>query len=661
LSGWSERRFGLVAAVVLASVQAVTTVGFGIWATATRTPEVPGRLVVLAGVNCLALGVVLTWMKMISWSRRTPGGRPPPPRPAQTASPAAGIPGPAPAAGQIVAGDIPQEPPGFRPRADLLAELERAGGRVPVVHAVTGTRGVGKTQLAAACARTRLAAGWRLVAWVNAADPGVLLAGLAAVADALGLADGRTGQGAGDAGQAVRRRLEADGERCLVVFDNASDLAGIRPLLPAGGAARVLVTSGRPLTASLGACVPVDVFSPDEALAFLAGRTGLADTAGAGALARELGYLPLALAQAAAVIAAQRLAYGTYLGQLRALPVNAYLTREARQSYPHGVAEAVVLSLDMARAGDRAGVCSGVMEITAVLSAAGVRRGLLRDAGQAGLLAAGKHRTGVPAGLVDGALAQLAEWSLLTISLDGETVIVHCLIMRVVQDVLARRARFTAVCRAAASVLHRRAQALVRSPDRLAVRDIAEQVMALQESVTGSACETDDQLARMMLRLRSWALYHLTVLGDSAPQAILVGKPVTADLALMLGADHRDTLAARDNLAIAYLAVGRAAEAIRLHEQALAGRERVLGPDHPDTLASRNNLAIAYLKAGRAAEAIPLFEQALAGRERVLGPDHPDTLAARDNLAIAYQAVGRAAEATRLHGQAPPGREPEVV
>jgi tetratricopeptide (TPR) repeat protein len=549
---------------------------------------------------------------------------------------------------------IPQVPPGFQPRAGPLAELDRAGG--PLIHAVTGIQGAGKTQLAAAYARAKLAAGWRLVAWLSAADPAVLRAGLAALAEELGVADGRTGPGGGDAGRAVRDWLERDGRRCLVVFDNALDPDGIRPLLPACGSARVLITGSRRPVASLGAGLPVDVFSPDEALAFLAQRTGLADTAGASALARELGYLPLALAQAAGAIAAQDLAYWTYLGRLRAMPVSARLTREAGQPYPHGVAEAIILSLDSARAGDRAGVDTGIMEITSVLSAGGVRRELLHDAGRAGVLATGSDRAEVPAGLVDAALARLAERSLLTFSLDGETVIAHHLVTRVVRDALAREERLTAVCRNAACVLRNRAKSLVRSPDRRAVRDVAEQVAALQ-GTAGPAGEADDQLAGMMLRLRSWALYYQAVLGDGGPEAISAGEAVAADSARMLGPDHPDTLASVNNLAIACQEAGRKAEAVRLHERALAGRVRALGPEHPDTLASRNNLAIACQEVGRRAEAVRLHERALAGRVRVLGPDHPDTLASRNNLAAAYQQMGWAAEAITSFKRALAGRE----
>ena len=247
----------------------------------------------------------------------------------------------------VVAGEIPQEPLGFQPRPDLLAALDAPGGGLRVVHALTGMRGVGKTHLAAAYARAKLAEGWRLVAWVNAEDPAGMLAGLAEVAAALGLDAGD----AQAAGRAVRHRLETDGDRCLLVFDNAVDPDLLRPFLPAAGAARVIITSNQQAVAHLGAGVPVDVFTEAEALTFLAARTGQADAAGAAELAAEVGCLPLALAQAAAVIAAQHLSYATYLERLRRLPVADLLAAEEAGQYPQGVAAAVLLSLDHVRAG----------------------------------------------------------------------------------------------------------------------------------------------------------------------------------------------------------------------------------------------------------------------------------------------------------------------
>jgi hypothetical protein len=146
---------------------------------------------------------------------------------------------------------------------------------------------------------------------VDAGSEAAVLAGLAQVAAAA-----RVGEAAGDAraaAVAVRHWLEGDGTRRLLVFDNIADLDGLRPFLPAGGAAQVVITSSRRPASGLGTPVPVDVFTEAEALAYLAGRTGLDDAAGARELAGELGSLPLGLAQAAALIAREHLGYGRYL------------------------------------------------------------------------------------------------------------------------------------------------------------------------------------------------------------------------------------------------------------------------------------------------------------------------------------------------------------
>ena len=178
------------------------------------------------------------------------------------------------------------------------------------------------------------------------------------MADATGLADGDSVQGVTDAGAAVRQWLETDGDQCLLVFDDVSDPEVVRPYVPVGGTARVLITSKRQPAADLGSVIPVDVFSADEASAFLAGRTGWDDEAGAAEVAAALGHVPLALALAASVVAGQqRGGYAWYLDRLQAVPADVSLTGDDGQPYPVGLVRAVLLSLQAVRAADRTGVC----------------------------------------------------------------------------------------------------------------------------------------------------------------------------------------------------------------------------------------------------------------------------------------------------------------
>ena len=556
----------------------------------------------------------------------------------------------------VVVGDIPQEPAGYQARKDLLAELDQPmrASHAPTVVAVTGMLGVGKTHLVAAYARARMEEKWRLVGWVNAADDAAVLLGLSKVASALRL---EVAGSAAKAGEEVRRWLEADGDRCLLVFDSVSDLDTLRPFLPAGGGARVLLTSNLTAAESLATTVPVDVFTPEQAVTFLAKRTEQADSAGASMLAAELGYLPLALAQAAPAVMKKAGGYETYLKRLRETKLDKYLARVAGDTYPRSLAAAVLLALDAARESDNTDVCGALMEAVSVLSPGGAPRTLLHAAGKFGLRVRNGRSAPIPAAMVDEALAHLAGSSLLTFSVDGGSAAAHPLVMRVVREQLAEKS-LAEVCDAVGEVLIEQA-ALVRGEwEQARVRGLVEQMTALCEHAPRDAGPT---LTRRVLGLRLEVARFRDDLGDNAARAVPDGEQLLRDAERDLGPNDSCTLYSRHNLAIAYQQAGRHSDAVKLHEKNLAERKRVLRPDDPDILTSRDNLAAAYQDAGRAEEAISLHEKTFADRKRLLGPDAPDTRASRNNLAIAYQASGRVDRAIALHREnLPDERIPET-
>ena len=418
----------------------------------------------------------------------------------------------------------------------------------------------------------------------------------------------------------------------------------VRPFLPAAGAAQVVVTSSRVSLAALGASVPVGVFSEGESAAFLAERTGLDDDAGALAVARELGCLPLALTQAGVVIAGQRLGYAAYLQRLAGVMVSAYLARPEEDPYPHRTAEAIMLAVHAALADDATGAGARTLDVLAVLSAAGVPRSVLAAA------------AGAEEVMADGVLGHLAGWSLVSFSADGRTVLAHRLVLRVLRE---HAAAVGALAAAAGDAMGALGEMLPAGADTWrhpeVMREFVIQVTALAGHLDGGGV-LDGPAQVTFLDLLARAGWYLDQMSDITRSVPLLEK-VLADRERVLGADHPDSLQSRNNLAGAYRSAGRVSEAIALFERALADRERVLGADHPDSLQSRNNLAGAYRSAGRLSEAIALFMRALADRERVLGADHPDSLISRNGLAGAYRSAGRLSEAIALLERALADRE----
>ncbi|KAB2972642.1 tetratricopeptide repeat protein [Streptomyces sp. SS1-1] len=547
----------------------------------------------------------------------------------------------APAGPVVRMGDLPRRPVGFQPRDELVAELaaSAADHRLAVVRTVTGTRGVGKTQLAAAYARRRIEDGWPVVAWINGETRGLLVSGLSELAAQLGVRD--PGEDAETSARAALTWIGRAEEQCLLVIDNAVAPDEVAEWLPTAGRAEVVVTTTSRAFENLapGGQVEVGVFSVGETLAFLRERTGLDDEEGARALGDELGRLPVALAQSAAVIKSEHIGYEGCLQRLRTMSVEQLLPAVPGERYPHRTAEVVLFSVQQAEAHDETGLARPLLDALALLSPSGVPGGLLR----AVALRHG-HDSGTA---VERAVGRLVEASLAN-RMGADSIALHRLTRRVLRDrvraagALAETATVVGECLAEDLIaLH---EAWERKEEG---GQLVGQVEALWSAVVPDLVGLPEPCITLLVDLRDWMARYLDMVGESAraleaaEETLLRsesrGEPRSAAVlqALRLLADIRH-------------GNGRAEGAVSAFQRLLELTEETEGPDSPQVLTVRADLAEAHRSAGHFDVAVSMTERLVMDFERLAGPDHSHTLRARADLADVYAEAGRLTEAVAV-------------
>jgi DNA-binding SARP family transcriptional activator len=276
--------------------------------------------------------------------------------------------------GELRAVPVPRELPAdvdaFTGRAGELAELDRlleaatqAGGHHPegagpapvVISAVAGSAGVGKTALAVHWAHRVRGAfpDGQLYVNLRGYDPGEPMTAADALAGflrALGVADQDMPADIDE--RAARYRSILDGQRTLVMLDNAAAAEQVRPLLPGSPSCFVVVTSRDSLAglvARHGAQrLDLDLLPPDEAATLLRALIGArvdADPDAAATLAQQCARLPLALRVAAEFVATRpALTLAQLAGEQRSLDAGGDFRTDMRSvfswSYRHLPADA---------------------------------------------------------------------------------------------------------------------------------------------------------------------------------------------------------------------------------------------------------------------------------------------------------------------------------
>ena len=452
-----------------------------------------------------------------------------------------------------------------------------------------GMRGCGKTQLAASLAKQCEDANWNLVAWINAVSPDTIQSDLVELAKRLKIDTSDLD----DQDQIVRRCLDhlrsaAPADR-LIVFDNVEDIDHLTELIPSGDGVRVVATT----TKNVGwedqawTTIRVGMFDRNESINYLLTVTKSDDHDTADVLAKRLGDLPLAIAQAAATARHKNLSLARYLKRLKSRGAELVIRPINGDEYTVDAVKALLMAVK-----DTIKGLEGNTKETAQ-----------RQLGALALLA----ESGVPTRWLDptveqldddespdtqrdtdedahDALTELIHRSIVQQSADGTTIMLHRLQAQTLRESWSKN-EYNEACAAAAYLLDhvdinrfRRNDTNARRKETL---DLTNQLRAISVQEDSQNLLASPQIFRSL----SQAFSHASDLG--LPYEALTLDVAVDALAGLLGPDHPDTLASRNNLAGAYHAAGRLTEAITLYEQVLPDRIRVLGEDHPNTLTSR--------------------------------------------------------------------------
>jgi tetratricopeptide (TPR) repeat protein len=572
---------------------------------------------------------------------------------------------------------------------DRAADQAARPGPQAAPDAQDWLRSTGKTQLAAAFAESLWQSGGvDLLVWIEATSRASVLSGYAAATAAA------TGRNQASTGESVAAQflswLGETSRSWLVVLDDLTGPANLDGLWPAGPAGRVLVTSADAAAVPGGMrVVPVGPFSLREATGYLSERLSSDPDKRQGAieLARDLDLEPVALAQASAVIANSPLSCREYRSN--------FLRRREHLAQSPGArppAAAVTWTFAFERADQLAsgGPAQLLLALAALLDGHGIPQTVLAAPAAGRFLAGGG---GAPAGSerAHAALAALEQVGLLTV--EQVTAPPTVRVSPVLQAALRAAMPEDMPDKAARSI----ADALLQAwPERelpgWPASGLRSCVAALRR-ITGNllwdgGCHpvlvrAGDSLDRARLTgpaVDHWLDLATTggrLLGGGHPDTILAGQRLAdaylaagrADDAVpwvrwvfdslteKLGLDHRDVIEARRRLGHALVAAHQLPVAITALERAVPQFEQVCGSRHVDTLGVRDELAAAYLAAGQYSDAITLYRRTLADRERAQGDRHPQTITTRYGLAGSYLAGGQAKEAVAAYKRVVADRE----
>jgi tetratricopeptide (TPR) repeat protein len=523
--------------------------------------------------------------------------------------------------------------------AAVEAALARYEGRVAIT-ALHGLRGVGKTTLAAAYAE-RHRGDYRATWWIRAQTLETMRADLVGLGVRLKWVAADEKEELALA--AVMERLRNEGQGLLLIYDNATDAEALRPYLPRGGAARVLVTSNAHTWRGVAQSVEIRLWPKEVGADYLLARTGRgSERAAAEALSVALGGLPLAHEQAAAYCERLDMPLAEYHRRFDATPAG-FLddARHAPAEYHDGLTVAKTFALAIEKAARLHPAAEPLIVHCALLAPESIPLFLFSEGRET---FEEPFRSALEGdGLIE-AVAALRTFALVdreTIADERDPAITtDCIrLHRLVRQVAAERCEEQAQEVTRGRLIEALHQAFREETWwDIALWSRARRLDALVALLVGGDTSlpagSERTSAELLCRL---GLFLTSAFADYA-RAMPLHKRALAIAEATFGAEDALTAASLHNVARVLYDQGDLGGGRALFERVLAINEKVLGPDDPNVARDLDQLARVLEREGDLEGARRLFERSLDICERALGDEAAATASALSNLGLLLQA-----------------------
>lgn len=432
----------------------------------------------------------------------------------------------------------------------------------------------------------------------------------------------------------------------LIILDNLNSqdaLAGLLPekLLPTQ---QVLITTRSKNWGRLPV-LSLSEFTLEESLDYCAMHLSTERCRGIGQLAKELGYLPLALSQAVAYMQQTGLDAEAYLSRYQKVGVALFGDPKIKieshsMGYNHTVLTTWKLSIDELEKKDNEAAM--IVRFCAYLYSENIEEYFLQILLDLDELS------------FDKCLRTIRNYGLLI--QERNSLKIHRLVqtaIRYQESIALKDMLFDVRIKPVAQMLLKLYPHEKRTEDYL----IAHSLQPHLEQVLKHLSVLDEKLENKDLNICRGALmaaradFFLDVSGEARRALQYYQEALVINLTYY-AKESGEVATSYGNLGDTYLALGDAKAALECHQKGLTIRLKIYGEEHPYVAASYNGLGSAYLSLRNFQSAQECQEKALAIYLRIYGEAHPYVAKIYTNLMVVYQASGNAESVLKLHEKA---------